>query len=470
MLRGHGFTGAIGLFALVLGIAPAAMARTDSGAWSAPQVLGAANYFGPDRGTGGPQLVSNASGDRAVAWIGQGLRVALARDGGPFGPSRVIASSVQAGPIVAIDERGDVAVAWDFNDHSHAVPIPAENETRYCCEHVVVATLAAGARRFRYQDLATPQRSLHLRSLAIAANGSTVAVSYASEPLATIAGNGTAYELFARVGRLERPLGRGVALGAELEVFSMRATPGQASLLMGVTGSQVAGLREVVVTRRGRRTAEHGVRGLVGFRSSTEPEGYDARGDFALLAEVNVPSGIAYDYATRRPGGPFRVQRLATGLISEEREPIRGPSLAVSTTGRVLATWIGAAEASTLTSTLIVAAGRLPGDRLQHRTTLSQVFPGLGFGVTTDAINARGQGVIVADQNDPTARFQEGGPLLALFRSPTARLSPLRSIGRIEDVASSDEAPAVVIDAHGEGVAVWRNGRGELIARRFQSP
>ena len=82
------------------------MAHADSGAWFAPQILGAANYFGPDRGTGGPQLVSDASGDRAVAWTSPtGLRVALARRGGPFGPSRLIASSVEAGPIVAIDER-----------------------------------------------------------------------------------------------------------------------------------------------------------------------------------------------------------------------------------------------------------------------------------------------------------------------------------------------------------------------------
>lgn len=465
MLRGLGFTHAIGLFALALGITPAATARGDSSAWSAPQVLGAANYFGPDRGTGGPQLVSDESGDRAVAWTSPGgLRVALAHRGGPFGPSRVIASSVDEGPIVAIDERGDVAVAWDFNDHSHA--IPADMEVLYCCDHVGAATLAAGARRFRYQDLATPRRSLHVRSLAIAANGSTVAVSYESEPLAALGTDQRPHELFARVGRFGHLLGRGVALGAELDVFSMRASPGQASLLMGITGREDADLREAVVTEPGRRTAHRRIRGLAGFRSSVQPEGYDAQGEFALLAEVNIPGGIAYDFAIRHASGPFRVQRLATTLTSEEREPIRSPAMAVSATGTVLATWTGPGIPSLLT----VASGQLHSGRLKRWATLNPVFPGPGYDESADAINPRGQGVIVADQDDPTARFQEGGPLLALFRSPSGRLSPPVLIGRIEDVAYNELTPAVVIDAQGRGVAVWQNGRYELIARRFRSP
>lgn len=413
MLRGHGFTGAIGLFALVLGVTPSAMARVDSGAWFAPQILGIANYFGPDRGTSGPQLVSDASGDRAVAWSSPtGLRVALARRGGPFGPSRLIASRVEAGPIVAIDERGEVAVAWGFNDHSHAIPVPADTETRYCCDRLVVATLAAGAHRFRYQDLATPQGSLHLRSLAIATNGSTLAVSYDSEPLAAIATDPGAHELFARVGRLGQPLGGGVALGAELEVFSMHSSPGHASLLIGATGGEEAGLLEAVVTEPGHRTVEHHISGLVGFRSSTESEGYDAYGDFALLAEVNLSDGVAYDFATRLSAGAFRVQRLVTDLKSEGHEPFRSPAMAVSANGAVLATWTGPGiEPSPLT----VASGQLRRGRLRRWVTLNPPFPGPGYDESADAINTRGQGVIVADQNDPTVRFQEGGPLLAFF-------------------------------------------------------
>ncbi|HEX4484055.1 MAG TPA: hypothetical protein VH081_09735 [Solirubrobacteraceae bacterium] len=456
---------AIALFSLVLGIPAAANARAASGTWSAPQNLGGESYFDPGSSTA-PDLVSNAAGDEALVWTSPaGLRLSIARRGGPFAPSRPVASGEPGDSIVAIDDRGDVAVAWSLNDHSITIPVPGDFDyAEYCCEHLVVATLAAGAHRFRYQQMTTPRRSLQPSSLALAANGSTLAVLYYDSPPVNSA---RPRELFARLGRFGHRLGRAVVLGSELNVFSMRASTGHASLLLD-SAVEGDGLRDALVTQGARLAAERRVPGFFGYPLEGQSEGYDARGDFAMLASASIPTGIAWNFGTRRAGGRFRVQRLASDKSLSESERILNPAIAVSAGGETLASWIGPGLGTEVPHSLIVASARLPRGRLVQQAKIVPTPFGLGYRTTAAAIDDRGQGVIVADQADPAAAYQEGGPLVALFRSPAGRLSQPALIGRIEDVAQS-QAPAVVIDAHGRGVAVWQDGRGELLARRFRS-
>jgi hypothetical protein len=454
MLKGWGLTWAVVLVAFGFGVTTA---RAEPGTWSAPQTLGQLGYLGAGRGS---PLVGDEAGDSAVVWTSptSELRVARARAGHVFGAGRLLSrKSGAGGPMIAMDQRGDVIVAWEYNDRS--VAIPTFMELSYCCDHVVVATLPAGSARVRYQDLSSRGRSLHLSSVALAADGSSDAVAYESEPISSIGtGRGT-HELLARVGRVGRAFGRGVALGSR-DVFSLHASAGRASLLLGTAGEGPEPLHEAVVTATGRRTPLRVVHGLTRVRASDEPEGYDAHGDQAMLVVLGAPNAINYGFATRRPGGPFRVQRLA----SEHQEGPWGgfgsPALAVSSSGRVLATW-------TSHETLIVAGARLPDGRL-GRETLGPVFPGLGEAESAAAIDSQGQGVIVAKQSDPAAAYQEGEPLLAVFRSPRGRLYPPALVGRV-DVENATR-PAVVIDARGRGVAVWQSGRNQLEARRFRVP
>jgi hypothetical protein len=127
---------------LALAMVALAAASPAEAVWSHERVAsGAADY-------GEVALAANERGDAALLFERRpGLSLALARPGGNFGRPRAVprvGDESDAG--VAVDERGDVLVVWNYNDHTK--PAPSFSRDDDCCERIRVALLPKGAKRF----------------------------------------------------------------------------------------------------------------------------------------------------------------------------------------------------------------------------------------------------------------------------------------------------------------------------------
>jgi hypothetical protein len=446
---------------LVLGIAPVASGRDETPRWSATRVLGQVSYFAAGQGS---QLVGDAEGDVALAWqSSNGLRIARARHGGPLGPARLISRHIDSEPFMAIDRRGNVIVAWSYSDHT--VSIPGYMDEVACCDHVRVAMLRAGSSHVTFADLTRPLESASVRSVALAEDGSTVAVAYEAEPESAAVEERQETRLFASMGSFSRPFRHRVPIG-NTTLFSLRDVVGGVALVTGEANGDDGYLHETVISAGGRRLRARQVPGsFASWRSRENPVGQDAVGDLAMLVEENVPGGIASDFATLpRRGGSLHSQLLAFEGTSGPFGAFSSPAIAVAPSGKVLASWGGYRAGSGYS--LVVAAGSVTDGRLRRIAKLVAVGSELDYRDSVDAIDSAGAGVIVVDQAVSNSGFLEGEPLIAVFHSPSGRLSSSVQIGRVEGAART----AVVIDKHGRGVVAWQDGEGRLLTRRFQAP
>ena len=172
------------VLAVSLGVAHAVSA-TQSRApltWSHSQVIGGVD--GDDQENDdqiGVSLAGSSNGWAVAAWNpGPGLRVAIAPPGRPFGRSAtpVAVTLPESAPLVAVDDRGDVAVAWTSDDGEYLSPPDKYFQQYGCCERLQVAMLDAAGRVLSDQVVTPAATTAQVASLAIARDGATVAVGY----------------------------------------------------------------------------------------------------------------------------------------------------------------------------------------------------------------------------------------------------------------------------------------------------
>ena len=452
---------------LALAAAPAASGRSQEPQWSAQKVLGEVRDFAAGQGSRS-QLVGDAKGDVALAWLSSdGLRLTRSSHGGPLGPGRLISRHIDSAPFMAIDGRGDVVVAWSYSDHT--VSIPGYMDEVECCDHVRVAMLRAGSKHVTFTDLTRPLESASVRSVALTSDGSTVAVAYEAEPESVAVENGQETRLFVSVGSFSRSFRHKVSIGNTM-LFSLRAVAHSMSLVTGGLDGGAGGyLRETVVSAAGRMSEVRRVTGsFASFRSRENPEGEDTAGDLATLVEENAPDGITYDLATLSGRhATLRSQLLAFEGTDASRSIFDSPAIAVAPSGRMLASWEGYAVGDR--NSLVIAAGSVGDGRLRTVGKLLSAGSEGAYRGSVDAVDSAGVGVVVAEQGAPSSRYQQGGPLVAVFFGPRGRISSLVPIGRVEDIATWSGLSAV-IDKHGHGIVAWQDGSGQLLTRRFRAP
>jgi hypothetical protein len=442
--------------------------------WSGAQSLGHVGYR-PEEGV---RLAGNARGDAAVVWQAPdgSLRLARAWRGGPFGSSRSIARSADGRPFVAMDDQGDLIVAWNYSDNALIVP-PDAREGPSCCDRVRVAVLRADGRLVLGETLTSRKVSADVSAVAISAGGSTVAVLYEAAVAhlqSPYPRTGTPH-LFVRTAQFGKPFGRSAGFGFA-RLAALRASHREVSVVYGSEreppapfyelGAGKAAMAEARVSLTGRRLDTRSLgdlgykpNGILNEDVSSMQFGYDAHGDLAALFAGGQHKLVM---AALRVGGGLRAQGIHTVPEPPRDRGFYAPDLAIAPSGRGIITWSGGYSRDQIG----VAIGSLPSDRFRLAAVLTPLPPGRAVQNMDDAINSRGQAAIVLTASGPGGEEHD---VLAILRSACGHFERpivLAGFGDLE----GETNPQVAIDTHGRGVVTWESSSNELVARRFQAP
>jgi len=462
-----------------------APATSAHGAWLPPQTLGPVDYFGADNQDGADSqhiLAGNARGDDAVVWESpRGLLLARASPGRPFGPAQLLTREREAEASVAIDDRGDVLVVWQYSDNSVVVPdVGVDGTEAICCERIKVAMLRAGPSRASSVSLTPGSLSARVESIAISGDGSLASVVYRSTPRSLIKRARLAYppgsELVVRLAAFDKGFGPAVDLGRKGILLSLRATAHQVIALHTDPDGDADTVHEAIIdaaTAR-LRSREVGDAGALRFFSSIG--GFDRDGDLALLVEENLNLGFSHDLITQPVGKQLRVLPIAVerghesehGLILEPSSIFDEPALSVSPGGSFLGAWTVYSSGG---DSLRVATGRLPSARLSSPTTVPLLSPTSPYGSPQVATDSSGQAVVMVVRKEVGTNGVDA-QVVGLFRTSSGRFTAPTVLDEVGNENSLGDA-VVTINEHGEGTALWEadpNYKSELVARRFRVP
>jgi hypothetical protein len=452
-------------------LGPAARPSDDRGRWSAQQTVGTLGYANAQNSSEVAfQLAVGANGEAAAAWVAtDGLRVAIARPGRAFGPSRLLARTTDAELALAVDDRGDVAVAWDYLDGRFNPDVYARESP--CCDHVRVAMLRPSGRAASMQTLTPRGSQAQPISIAIAPDGSSAAVLFdiQNAPARDFGDLTTAVHLRVRVAHFGRPFARAAQLPVNGDdafdyvasvadrADGVTATYGSPVPHHGTSEVTEERIGEAHVTRGGTLTGETTVGTLPFALDGTErvlPQ-VDAAGDRAIVDVASRDDLVLGAGPSAAPLQPMLVDRARQGLSEL--------GLAVAPSGRALVSWgVGATPTA-----LQLSVGRLPFGPLQRLPALRLPHDDFVDAPAT-AIDSRGQSAVVV--NADTGAEQES--VIAALGRPGAGLDAPLNIGGPAG-AAPDSTPQVVVDPQGRGIAAWASERGNdtlLIARRFRAP
>ena len=447
--------------------------------WLGTQTLGRIGTYP----LSGATLAGVANGQRALAWNQNGIRLALAQPGRRFGRPIRISEASDSKPVLAIDARGDLVVAWQYSDHS-VIPPPEERSSSDCCDHVRVAMVRPDGKVVSEQTLTPPGRFANVQAVAISKDGSTAAVSYTWLPAAAALGgygvvDPTPTQLGMRMASFGHRFGRPTNLGSWAYTALLQAFAGRTSIVYAALGA--AAEQEAVVSEKGSVISHRFIGGVLAGMTplpiyyrmllTLEREqafGLDAEGDAAILAEEPSPPSRRTDRLQamiRRRHGTFRTLTLAT-TPGELYGGHCSPALAVAPTGLTLAVW-SACEGRSISVALGTIA--VPGGTLKRVSgpTLpaSEQVNGLAC-----ALGPGRDGLVVADVNDAGARSWEnrGSKMIVFERSSSGHFGPPQEIPTPRKVSFFDEEPAqIATDKRGLSVVVWRGSESRLDATWF---
>lgn len=395
----------------------AAMPGDALASWSKPRTLAS--------GTLSPAAIAaNERGDVVAAWTAaRGIRVAVSIRGGAFGTAELIPRSNGTNFLIEylhvdINERRDVAVAWDDN--------AVVDEETACCDFVVASTRRAGRRFLPAQRLTNPRRTQSNRSMVAVGARGRVAVSWESDcsPRATVGTVGRRLPSSFRIdhsgctAQIAQPavVGSGAALftyatgglNQRGALRGLRVTRGGSisrrllhrGLRSDFPNPQVVtaddGERTLVWERQGDRVAEFrlGVLSTKGVLRSRRRGPYpaldalDGSRSGAAVALLNPVFGSRVFMSLRRPGRGFGPATRLPRYVSDA-----ATDAAVSPSGGLLLTWG--------TSSGVGAAVRRPGgglgDRMAWRCRRCDTFFELERereGLSAE-LGARGNGIVV---------------------------------------------------------------------------
>jgi hypothetical protein len=374
-------------------------------------------------------MAGNGRGDAALVYEeDNGIALAVARPGRPFAAPRLLPRSGDYSNVdqVAIDERGNVVVVWNYNDGSQPDPIDVRGEG--CCERLRIALLKRGSRHVEGpRTLGAPGLDSYLGALSIV-NG-RIGVAWSDD-------SGSVVARFSR---------RGLTLGRAVRVIADNAL----SAVPLRTGPVFTFVRESFGSDESETWTLHELR-IVHGRARAPRRVFARHSDFAEVAagsnasgsqvlawtEPTATRGVSALYAgVRKLGGGIHPRRIARG------RRLSAPSVDIAPSGAAIAT------ASHGDREMYVGARR-PG----HAFGLARRFGPLvrgGYIEDVDvAVNSAGRALIVWTNAFST----RASHLRAAFRSRGGRRVGLHDFG---GGALGGVLPQIALDRHGGGRVAW---------------
>ena len=384
-------------------------AAAPAAAW-APQRL----FTGGDFFQQTVALAQNTRGDAAVVFQDlRAVRLAVARPGHRFSrPRRVPGSRGGANARVAIDEQGDVLVAWEYDDGT-APEVPEDRDSG-CCVGVRMTVRDGRSGHFRRVQRLTPTgHDIILGDMAI--NHGRVALGWSEG----------ASRVRARFAGRHRRLGKTGSVRGYGEVEGVAASRTGATVTYAHYSSSSTSVREFHLTRGGRVARRRTV--LAGLPEFEEVAlATNRRGDQALSWGGDLE---ALRVGVRRRGGRFHLRRVAEGRVQLAK-------LAIASSGAAVAAW------RTRSNRLMVTARR-PG----HRFGRPRHF-------ATGRIDDSDIAVAVNDAGRAVIAWERRRGVVAAFRSPAGRALSRHRVGPgfVEDGSHT-----AAIDARGDARLVWED-------------
>jgi hypothetical protein len=392
----------------------------------------------PSRPISPPRIAINDGGDALIAWEeGRGMRVAYARDGGPFGRPRPIPGPqfhyTDIVPALAIDAGGNAVAAWADCRGRHR---DRADGTVDCRSQIRVAVRRAGhpfrrARRVPHAPADDPRVAMRSGRAVIAWAGPQSIVAVRSDHGA----------------RLGTP--RVIAHGNDVSDAAVGLDPaGRARLLF--TGRGI----EAVTWPLGRRPTRR--------RSLTESRPYynfsaytDRSGDQGIVWDSIEPSQVRAGLRAARHGFRSRV------LARPRSNVLDSVALAGAPNGRYLAAFIRQPlGGNSSTQRPLLVSGRRPGGPFGRTRAVA--------GAETDtrpsaAVSAAGRRVLAWLVPGHGAIGTAVAPRGGGFR--VSRSFALRKVDDYCDDTVRLCGPEMALDARGRGYLAWRDGRKIRYAR-----
>jgi hypothetical protein len=276
----------------------------------------AAHWDGTQKVASGDRPIALAGtehGRRVVGWAGaHGVFVRIAPRGGRFGPPRRIAGPPHKSDVrLAIDDRGDIAIAWNYYvDATPDSPPNSEFEAPNCCSRLMAAVLRQGGRLSRRVEVGVPN----------AANGADRLFSDGRGHLAlafqTFDGNANGGPLYARFGTMQRGFGPLLRMSPPGD-SGLAVSAGRGRVIYGTVGAVAS---QTVETSRSA-SGELKRRVLLDFPITAEQLGTDDSGRQTAEFEngniaTRTPPSSFETVAQHYPGGPSRVSVARNGAAS----------------------------------------------------------------------------------------------------------------------------------------------------------
>jgi hypothetical protein len=406
------------LAAVAAVLAGALAASPAAATWSRERVASNAYEYG------NPLLAMNERGDAALLYdTDTGLALARARPGRAFGRPREVPGAGDDSNIgVAVDEHGNVLVAWSENDHSEEAPPFSRDED--CCERIKVVLLRPRSTRFSGpKTLSRAGRDAYLQAVAIV--DGRIGIGWNED-----------YEVVARFSR------RGLRMRSAVRAsgdYVLAAVPLKSGPFVTFLRAQYEPTRSSVFdlgVRSGRRPA---VRRLFSRKAdlvSSVSVAANARGQEAIVWDEGKHGVFA---GARARGGRLRPRRVA-------RRGVYGyPRVSIDRTGAAVAAWGNVHK--------VFTSARRPGKAFGKGVAFTRYRRGLVIDDVQVAMNAAGRAVVAWRQQSTERRPEY---LHAALRTRGGRRLSGRTLGRL-----TDEGPSTTVGLDRRGVArvAWEHGK-----------
>lgn len=377
-----------------------------------------------------PPLAVNERGDAAVAWVSRrgSVRVALRRAGASTftKPVTVPGSRRASDPMVAINRLGDVVAGWRGGDPANCAG----------CALMTMSTRRAGGRFGRAQVVSLPGESVESPAVAIGPGGTAGA---------TWNGGGTVQAAFARRGRR---FGAPVQIGRHEPGFDTALTfdgRDRATAFWHVGSRHLERLRYARRDPGGAltapRTAAAPGSAPIGFEFTDYAAGTDLAGRHVLAWTTHPDHGDErIEVAAAGRDGRFGPRQQIAVAERENFGNVHTPHLAVAPNGAAAVTWV---RSDTSERRAEVALRRSPGGAFELRA-----IPGSeGASEPRVAVAASGRSVVAWTAGpEVRAAIGDGG---GTFAAPRA-------------FATQGERPSVGIDRTGSAIVVWSTAGGPV--------
>jgi hypothetical protein len=401
---------------------------------------------------------------------GAGIELALARNGSRFGRVRLVPGSRGGqGPFVAIDARGDVAMAWTFIDNSFDAGVPAGP----CCTRVAAAVRWADGRFSAARTVTVRGTASYIAAITMVSGRAALLIQSGPSdpgPLGLQAGWPLVSSAFSRRGFMP-----GVPVAPPGALARSAYLRGRVT---SVVYSPIGALGRVnfeearVLDGRSVRGV-HGLGALdesgfpppsfagIGETDSVEPTGQDAQGGQVVVYESDAAPGARLDAAIRSSSSGF----FSANLDALQNDDFHGnyfrtPLLAVAPSGRAIITWERNQQG------LVHVVMRAPHRAFRPAGVLAlRVAPTAVTAAGATAVNSRGQAVIALASD---AAGGSGSALQAILRTQRGTYTPAVTLEGLS-LGTIHDDPGAAIDESGRGVVVWTDAAGQVNARRFRA-